>query len=994
MIKGYVKKILYISQKNIDENDEDNYENNEDNYENIYFVIVIVIDNDNNDYKIKGDIIMKPEEGDIIICTDYIINKDKYDNGNIYNAKGLLTIKLPHDKKYIINRLISLKIKNFGKIKIEKIVEKYGEDIWNIELLSDDIITRDFKEKIINYKKSKNKFLCDTKAKYILDYICETFNISLNIREYELIKKNINYKTISYPIKNEDYEKIILNITGYISQEKLLKICNKMKLSNEIKLKILIISVIKEFIHKGNSCVPESDLFFTLEKYDDYIELKNLYDITVIIDYLINNEYIIKYEDVYYDAIQYYYEKNIADKIKLIYDNSKQNKYEEINELPSNEKFNKLNDEQKKAYINAINCPLSIITGGPGFGKTSIIARVVDFIKDNNNECVILGPTGKIVSKIKNDPDIDKSCCNIYTIHRFLNIKYLEFHTENNDYNNERNEEYKHIKNSKFIIIDEMSMISNELLSRFFDYIDNEELTGNIIFIGDVKQLPSIESGNTLSHLIDSHCIPKIKLQHSFRQKNNPALLNTIENINKQKIPDNNEDYKFIKINNLDDCSNKLENLINDLLSQPNYKFKDIIIITPTRKNINNFSDKIRVLHHKYNITKIDINKPNNFVIGDYIMINKNIYKYNEDMKFKKNNDGIIEYIKIKCSEDLFNGMVGYIIDIRDENKKKYYVIKFDNELIGEFEYDFFNKQEINSMSYINTVHKYQGSENRIAIILITENDKYFADKKLLYTAISRAKEKCYVIGEIDILKKAIKKNMFRKSKLNNMINSNFKSENNNIDYNKSVNIKKYDDDIKIGIPTIGVGNIKYRSRIEAKWSYMFEYLKWNVKYEPLDLQGYIPDFILKHEPSGKIKNLLIEIKNEPDEYNFETYYKKAFNSGWGGALLILNHDFDINKVNDDSNQQNIMKMIILGKIYFYKKNKIRKSNFYLYKNECGDYRYFYVYKHKYYYNINKECDLKNKIEIDNNTTDDDILVIKQIWNNISNKTQYKSGQI
>jgi hypothetical protein len=86
--------------------------------------------------------------------------------------------------------------------------------------------------------------------------------------------------------------------------------------------------------------------------------------------------------------------------------------------------------------------------------------------------------------------------------------------------------------------------------------------------------------------------------------------------------------------------------------------------------------------------------------------------------------------------------------------------------------------------------------------------------------------------------------------------------------------------------------------------------------------------------------------------------------------------------------------MIILGKLYFHKKNKIRESNFYLYKNECGEYRYYYVYKKKYYNNINKECDLKNQMEIDNNTTENDILVIKQIWNNISNKTQYKSGKI
>ena len=165
-ISGYIKNIFYITKKNLDENEE----NYEDIDNNIFFAIIEVIDKNNNDHKIKGDFHLKPEIKDEITCVDYSIQKDKLNN-DIICSNGFISINLPSNKQDIIDRLEKLQIKGYGKKKLLTLIDKYGENIWNINKLKNDTTINDlFLKNITKYIDEKYSF-CDAKSKYILDYI-------------------------------------------------------------------------------------------------------------------------------------------------------------------------------------------------------------------------------------------------------------------------------------------------------------------------------------------------------------------------------------------------------------------------------------------------------------------------------------------------------------------------------------------------------------------------------------------------------------------------------------------------------------------------------------------------------------------------------------------------------------------------------------------------------------------------------------------------------
>ena len=112
------------------------------------------------------------------------------------------------------------------------------------------------------------------------------------------------------------------------------------------------------------------------------------------------------------------------------------------------------------------------------------------------------------------------------------------------------------------------------------------------------------------------------------------------------------------------------------------------------------------------------------------------------------------------------------------------------------------------------------------------------------------------------------------------------------------------------GIPTIGVRGIQFRSRIEAQWAYIFEKLEWNWEYEPIDLEGYIPDFIIKFDND---KEILIEIKGDTNIWkNYEEHKNKIINSGWKGVFRILGSVYKI------SEHWNDRKCPIIGKVCYF----------------------------------------------------------------------------
>lgn len=1027
IIKGYIKRIAYCSK-----NDEDDDENNDSKF---FFTICDIYDDNDNDYTVKGVVSMCPEVNDIIICKNYNIKKETYRNTTknvIYpNNKNedIFTIKLPENPNKINERIIQLKknkklFKGYAEKNLKPIIEKYKENIWFIENIenieNDKLINNEFKISMgqyISYKLHN----CDLKTKYIIDYICDKYNITLTKNEYKKIQNNLYTHKITYPITDDVYEQLLLSLCGNIDDKKIILLVEKLELNDIIKNKIDILLELRRRIDNGNSCMKEK---YIIDKFND--EEKQIVEQNILD--LISDDYIVRYNDYIYDKKQYDYEINIANKLKDYYNKNSKLGFRIENDINlddlenNNFDFNlkgkiELNDEQKSGILNSWNNPISIITGGPGYGKTTIIKSILQ--NCYNKFILILAPTGIVVSKIQEDLNAHEKEdeCEVITIHKFLLCKELNKH-----------------KQSFFIIIDEFTMISNKLFNDFLNIITKFNFNAKIILLGDCDQLPAIESGNILKNLISSRCFSVTKLITSNRNKG--ELLSVIQKIKTGEIPENNDDFCFIKTNDIELCKPKLINKIKELIEErqendkkatPDDIFSNMMIMTATNQIVSDFTNLIRDKIHKMNNRNIS---NNDYAKGDIIMINKNIYltqqnKYryplkentfeldfnlnnkqikinkinnNSDNNLDSNSDSSSEeennklFDAIKGKINLFNGMVGKIIDVNpDKNGLCYYEIGFGgangknaNAKQIKLEKSFMNRGFINKFSYINTIHKYQGSENKIAIIILIGNAGSCANRNLIYTAISRAKKKCIVIGEENIFVNAISKQIKRVSQLNMMIKECFGKINNNSNIHNFIKNEKIENKKKIGIPTKGYGNIIYRSRIEAKWSYFMKYLGWNCIYEPYDFNGYVPDFIVKDTKCENIKNLFIEVKSDKNTSEYDNYYNKALESGFEGALLILDYSFEKYENDDFTN------CINLGKLYFINNKKTRTSDFIIYRNENNTFSSVYKYKNNYYDKIDYKCLIDVPIIIFNNTTIDDYLYMESYWNKISNDVQYK----
>lgn len=1023
MLKGYIKKIFFDKKNDMSEDDEDEVKIS-------HYVILQIIDKDNDDYIIKGNMQLKPEIGDEIEMTDYKqIYNEKYDRYD-YETETIIIINLPTNKEKIIERILNLKIPKYGKTRIENLVYKHGSNLWDRDIL-EDLIENDkqnkiFYEKILEYVDNKN-INFNKKINLLIKYFMDNYNISFTKSEITKIEKNL--KNIPESVEEIDKEELLLKLCGYISDKKMYDIIEKIGFDELQKNKIKIMIEIRRQEDNGSSCI---DIKFLTRK----LKLNNINDALKSLD---KEEHITEYNNFIYSIEQYNYEKNIAEKLYELYNCEIESR--NIYDFTKCEKdINKLDKQQYNSLLNMFNCKISIISGGPGYGKSSIIETFLKMCNITKEHCTILGPTGKVVSKLRDDISEEVYECKIMTLHKFLRIyesyekleerkeKYGKSYKES-ELDGHIEEFYNETLNTDYIIIDEMSMISNKLFSDFLENLSVREMTPNIILIGDTEQLPAIECGDVLKNLIYSKCIPTTFLLTPYRYLNYENLKNAILDINLQRRPENGKNYRFIKTNNKIDFDNKFNTLVTEMIDK--YKdhgkdkknaFDNIMIITPMRNTIKEYQENIRAKYQEHKNIKLyqelqdkinkGIIKKDEYLLNDYIIIKKNIYVHNQNKKEYLMTDKDDEIIKIngevvhkikpsnKDSKpfDLFNGMVGYIKRIVKENDIEYYNIDFggSDEKFVKIEKDFLNEKIINDYAFINTVHKYQGSENNLSIFVLPEKYTPFLSKQLLYTAVSRAKEECVVIGEEEVYDRMIKNYSFRVSELRDIIRDEFEFKEGDVKDVKDVEEDyEYKNKKSNGIPTT-YNNIMYRSRIEAKWAYIFDKLNFKNHYEYMDMDYYIPDFIISTK-CNTIKNLMVEVKNEIyKEQNYNEYYEKAMNAGCCGTLLIINGGYEDIKNLDEKyyDHKTFKNCLSIGKLYFRKKKRTKISEMILYKNEYNEFMLCYMYKGKIYNKIDEKCiiDEDNPIQFINKMTENDKIYFENEWKKISNEVQYKSS--
>lgn len=642
-----------------------------------------------------------------------LVFHDKY--GEQFSVSSF-EIVLPDDNDNIVSFLSSEIFKGIGASKAKKIVNSLGDNCLNEILDNPDVLDR------VNGVTAKQK---DTIYNCLLEYR-SSYDRMLKITGYGFSVKNA--------IK---IEKFYGADTSYMLEHPYQIIDDipdiTFPIVDKLKSKFNISDDDIDRTSFGLVYIIENLEFSTGNTYFSYNEIAKAAKVLNInsdvlndaISHLVGEGKIIIDDDKYILTKTYEASTYIA---KRILDLSKNTRLEDFSEQISLvEKRNSItfNKEQKDAITNALNNNFSVITGGPGTGKTTIIKAITSIYKDIydlsrkelNESLVLLAPTGRASKRMSENAHLPS-----YTIHRFL--KWDK--DSNSFYVNEENK-----SEAKIVIIDEASMVDENLLYNLFLGLSS---SCKIIMIGDYNQLPSVGAGQVLKDVIESESTIVTYLETLYRQDEKSNINFFAKDIVDGKIDfslfNESEDLTFIPCD-----ENNLKSTLHEFLdAYKDLSIYDFQILAPMYKGLCGI-DNLNIFCQK--------------------LLNNNSLK----IQIKHGETTFLEDDKVLClvnniDSNVFNGDIGEIINIKTTGKKEI-ICDFDDNIL-ELETSSFDDIRL---GYVISIHKAQGSEFDVVVLPVLKSYNYMLYRKIFYTAVTRAKKKLIILGEEEALKKAISTN-------------------------------------------------------------------------------------------------------------------------------------------------------------------------------------------------------------------------------------------
>ena len=650
----------------------------------------------------EGTITVTGPSFDYVKGEKYTITGNYVDHPRYGFQFNMINIRkfIPNKKDEIIKFLSSSSFKGVGKKAASKIYDAFGDEC--LRIIKDDISVLDdlkLTEKQFLAIKNGLEMLSDDSNETIFLLVTAGFSNSEANRIYNYYKENTAFVVKDNPFR------IYIDVYG-ISFNKILQCSKGIEFDNkEFKFKeAFLLYLFKEIS------------FRTGNIYLDYVEIYNEYskqyhDFDEILDICLKDEIFIEEDGHYYLKNDYYDEKYIADylttkKESLIIDDANLieaiNDYEKVIDI----KYDEYQIEALKSFFLK---DFSIVVGGPGTGKTTLIKSMVDIFKDffPYNNIMVVAPTGRAAKRINEMCDVESK-----TIHSLLK------------WNKETNTFIHKIDNPILydcIIIDEFSMVDNNL---FASLLKASLYVKKICIIGDNNQLPSIRQGNILKDLIESNIFNVTVLKNNHRQKNGNDIIKLAYDIVNNSVDFNKykNDIEFYDINTTTTID--LVDMINSNLCD-GYSLDDIQVLSPMYRGDFGIDNLNNILQSSFNPK--DIKKKER-------KIGKNIFR---------ENDKILQ-LKNRPNDDVYNGDIGILEEINED--EKCLVVNYQDVIV------FYNNDDVNdiSLAYSLSVHKAQGSEYKIVYFIVSRQHINMLYKKLIYTAISRAKIKLIIIGDLN----------------------------------------------------------------------------------------------------------------------------------------------------------------------------------------------------------------------------------------------------
>lgn len=369
-----------------------------------------------------------------------------------------------------------------------------------------------------------------------------------------------------------------------------------------------------------------------------------------------------------------------------------------------------LNEDQQRGILTSFNHKFSIITGGPGTGKTTLVKTLIRLLETHKFDYKLTAPTGRAAKRLMEGTKRQAT-----TIHRLLEFDPATFSFVHNEQN---------CLQTNFLIVDETSMVDIFLAHSLLKAVS---VNTHVILLGDIDQLPSVGPGNVLKDLIASQKIPCTKLTQIFRQAQNSMIIQNAHKINQGEfpsgsIPDCKKDFYFIKVEEPEQTFDIIKKLFKTTIPQHGISQDNVTILTPMNRGTTGTQTLNHDLQQLLNSTP-NVPKMSNLGIT--------YQQHDRVMQIRNNYD-----------KKVFNGDIGTIQDINTDEEIVY--VDFDGTVIS---YAF---DEINELilAYAITIHKSQGSEYDAVIIPMFMQHFMLLQRNLIYTAITRAKKLCIFIGQ------------------------------------------------------------------------------------------------------------------------------------------------------------------------------------------------------------------------------------------------------
>lgn len=664
----------------------------------------------NKTITITGTILDPNEEETYLLYGEYI----KHDRFGFQYKINSYEKEKPTGSDAIIEFLSSPLIKGCGEKTARKIVETLGENAINLikENQSNLYLVPDMTEKKAN--SIYTSILAHSSSD---DLIIELKSLGFSVGEATRIIKKFKDKTSIYLKENLYYFKKIIDFnkldyiyTHHFDPE-----------SKTRKKECILETMMRISDTVGDVYYDKEEVYSGLKSYFKIILDAEEYDL--LLEELKEEKFIVVREDRYYLKENDQMEHDIARNLNR------------INDLPNKEikDFDariqaletsigvEYNLDQKRAIKSALENRVSIISGGPGTGKTTIINAItklyIDYYKlapiEVLTNVALLAPTGRASKKLAESTHLPAM-----TIHR-----YLKWNKDTNDFGiNEYNK-----NNHTLIIVDEVSMIDTFIFDSLLKGINSNI---QLILVGDTFQLPSVGAGLILQDLVNSDLFSYTPLETIYRQSNNSYIAYLAKEIKDHNLSENftekRDDYNFFLTESKD--INKVIKEICIRSKEKGLKVDDLQILAPMYKGENGIDN--------LNLTLQDLFNPKTDALNE-IKLGDITYREKDKVLQLVNNPD--------CN--VYNGDIGYIIKIETKyapRKKELITIDFDGN------YVVYNKEDLYMIkhAYAITIHKSQGSEFPHVIMPISKNYYKMLYNKLIYTGVSRAKKSLVLVGE------------------------------------------------------------------------------------------------------------------------------------------------------------------------------------------------------------------------------------------------------